>query len=29
MIEGLTDIGVHSLKDLPAKTPEPFTLQQL
>ena len=26
MIEGLTDIGVHSLKDLPAKTPEPFTL---
>ena len=26
MLEGETHIGVHSLKDLPAKTPEPFVL---
>ena len=26
MLESETDIGVHSLKDLPAKTPEPFIL---
>ena len=26
MLQGEADIAVHSLKDLPAKTPEPFTL---